>query len=50
MFEGIKDGYQIVNSDDTKITDFPATANGYEFDYGKLFIRMKKEKRSGKGK
>lgn len=32
-FKGIKEGYQIVNSDNTKITDFPATANGYEFNW-----------------
>ncbi len=43
VFEGIKDGYQIVNSDDTKITDFPATANGYEFDW-KIVYTDEKEK------
>lgn len=43
VFEGIKDGYQIVNSDDTKITDFPATANGYEFDW-KIIYTDEKEK------
>ena len=43
-FKGIKEGYQIVNSDNTKITDFPATANGYEFN-GRLLIQMNENKK-----
>ena len=42
-FEGIKDGYQIVNSDNTQITNFPATANGYEFNWKIVYTDEKKQ-------
>lgn len=42
-FKGIKEGYQIVNSDNTKITDFPATANGYEFNWKITYTDERKQ-------
>ena len=42
-FKGIKEGYQIVNSDNTKITDFPATANGYEFNWKITYTDKQKQ-------
>lgn len=42
-FKGMKEGYQIVNSDNTKITDFPATANGYEFNWKITYTDKQKQ-------
>ena len=42
-FKGIKEGYQIVNSDNTKITDFLATANGYEFNWKITYTDKQKQ-------
>ena len=42
-FKGMKEGYQIVNSDNTKITDFPATANGYEFNWKITYTDERKQ-------
>lgn len=42
-FKGIKEGYQIVNSDNTKIMDFPATANGYEFNWKITYTDERKQ-------
>lgn len=42
-FKGMKEGYQIVNSDNTKITDFLATANGYEFNWKITYTDKQKQ-------
>lgn len=42
-FKGIKEGYQIVNSDNTEITNFAATANGYEFDWKITYTDERKQ-------
>jgi hypothetical protein len=42
-FKGIKEGYQIVNSDNTEITNFAATANGYEFNWKITYTDERKQ-------
>lgn len=42
-FKGIKEGYQIVNSDNTEITNFAATANGYDFNWKITYTDERKQ-------